>query len=201
MQLSWRLILAPWIGGLAGWLAAHGLALSTDQVTALTLLAAGGAVNALHFLESRFGHPPGAGQVVTIVKPADPAKKPPTSAGPGPGAAAALLLALILPLGLGGCAALGLQPAQSTDESIAYGYGLYTSVEEALSAAVAAGQVTKSTAIAVDQKAGQARELLDAARAAETVNASGAATDLATATQLLTALQTWLNHPAGAPPQ
>lgn len=196
MQISWRSILTPWAGALAGWLAAHGLALTSDQVLALTVLCAAGATNLLHVLEQWVGPKP-APSVTTVVSNADPAKKPPTP----PNAAVILLpLLLLLPL-MNACSALGLAPAQSSDESIAYGYGLYTAVEQGLSAAVAAHQVTKSTAIAVDQKAGDARGLLDAARAAETVNPSGAATNLATATQILTALQAWLNNPSGAPPQ
>lgn len=198
MQLSWRMILAPWAGALAGWLAGHGLSLSSDQLIALVVLCAGGAANGLHVLEQWLSpRPPPT--VSTVIKAADPAKKPP----PGPTALSVLLpLLLMLPLltSLSSCAALGLTPAASADESIAYGYGLYTALESALSSSLAAGEVTKSTAIAVDEKAGGARALLDAARAAETVNPSGAATDLASATNVLEALQAWLNHPSGSPP-
>lgn len=206
MQFSWRLILAPWAGAAAGWLAGHGLALTSDQVLAITVACAGAAVNAVHLLEQWLS-PKSSPAVTTIVKSNDPAKKPPGAAPPGaaPPPAAAILLPLLLTAalcaGLQGCAALGLAPAQSADESIAYGYGLYTGVESALSASVAAGQITKTTATVVDERAGQARSLLDAAHAAESVNPTGAASDLATAMQALEALQAWLNNPTGSPPQ
>ena len=194
MNFSWRQLLAPWAGGLAGWFASQGLNFTPDQVVTLIIACAAGGANLLHMLEAWLA--PKA--VTTALSASDPAKKP-----PGPLVSVALLAVLLtvsaLPL-LSACSALALAPAQSADESIAYGYGLYTAVEEALSACVAAGQVTKATASAVDQKAGQARLLLDAARAAETVNPAGAETDLASATQMLTVLQTWLNSPTGAPP-
>ncbi|MGH7144771.1 MAG: hypothetical protein ACREJ2_11685 [Planctomycetota bacterium] len=199
MQLSWRMILAPWVGAFGGWLASHGFALAPDQTLALTVLAAAIVANLMHLLEQWIG-PHAAAPVKTIIKAADPAKKPP---GSSPIAAILLPLVLVIPImfALGSCSALGLAPAKSTDESIAYGYGLYTAVEEALSASVAAGQVTKSTAIAVDREAGNARELLDAARAAELVNPSGASSDLMQATEALEVLQTWLDHPNGSPPR
>lgn len=180
MQISWRAILTPWAGALAGYFASKGLTLTPEQVLLLVAACASGAANLLHLLDA-------------WLSPKTAPKKPPP---------AALLLPLILVLPIvNGCSTLGLAPASSADESIAYGYGLYTALEQALSASVAAGQVSTAEARQVDTRAGQARELLDAARAAETVNPSGAATDLQTATGILTALQTWLNHPAGDPPQ
>lgn len=193
MQISWRAILTPWAGALAGYFASKGLTLTPEQVLLLVAACASGAANLLHLLEAWLS-PKTAPTVATAVKEADPAKKPP------PAAALLLPLILVLPI-VNGCSTLGLAPASSADESIAYGYGLYTALEQALSASVAAGQVSTAEARQVDTRAGQARELLDAARAAETVNPSGAATDLQTATGILTALQTWLNHPAGDPPQ
>lgn len=110
--------------------------------------------------------------------------------------AAALVAACMLV----GCASVGLAPAQSTDESIAYGYGTYVAVEDALSTALQAGSVTKPEAIAIDRSAGQALVLLQAARLAESVDPQRASSDLALATSALTALQAWLNAPKGAPP-
>jgi hypothetical protein len=89
---------------------------------------------------------------------------------------------------------------RSADESIAYGYGLYTGLENALAMAVENGSVSKGEARTVDEKAAQARALLEAARAAEALDPGSAATDLEKATAALTALQTWVNHPSGGPP-
>lgn len=100
-------------------------------------------------------------------------------------------------IAIGACATIA---PQSTDESIAYGYGVYTGVENALSVALENGSITKTQATKVDADAGKARALLDAARAAEAVNPSGATNDLSLATAALTALQTWLNSPTGDPP-
>ncbi len=205
MQLSWRQILAPWAGALAGFFASRGLNLSPDQLIALVVICAGAAGNLLHFLEAWLSPKGAPAPVLTVITQQDPAKQPAAAA---PTSSSSSTLKLLLPFlvlltaipWLHACSTLGAAAPQSTDESIAYGYGLYTAVESALSESLAAGQVSKATAIAVDAKAGNARALLDAARAAELVNPAGAASNLATATQLLEALQVFLNHPTGAVP-
>jgi hypothetical protein len=52
-NFSWRQMLAPWIGGAAGYAAAHGLALTGDQTAALTGMAAAAIGGAMHWLESK----------------------------------------------------------------------------------------------------------------------------------------------------
>lgn len=198
-NISIRQLVAPFVGALIGWLAAHGFDLGPGASDALITLAAGLVGGVVHILEAK--NPP-APPSSSSGASSSPSSSSDTSASSSPGAKVvkmALLALLAAPL-LHGCASFGVAPPKSADESIAYGYGLYTAVEQGLSAALAAGQVDKATAAAVDTRAGQARALLDAARAAELVNPSGAATDLAGATQILTTLQAWLNNPKGALP-
>lgn len=201
MQFSVRQLLAPGVGALLGWMTAHGF--QAPPGTAEVLVAAGAwAVAALVHLVEAYVGPKAAPRITTVAGSADPARGTPKGGGGGSSAASALLCALALGLiaGTAGCAGLGAAPPDSPDESIAYGVGLYTGVENALAAAVAAHEVTPAQAAAVDARAGQARALLNAARAAELADPTGAATDLARATQLLQALQTWVNDPAGAIP-
>ena len=51
--ISWRQILAPWLGAAAGFAAAHGLTLSSDQTAALTGMAAAAVGGAVHWLEMK----------------------------------------------------------------------------------------------------------------------------------------------------
>lgn len=52
--LSWKQIIAPWLGAGAGFAAAHGFALSSDQTAALTGIAAAAVGGAVHWLETKF---------------------------------------------------------------------------------------------------------------------------------------------------
>ena len=99
-------------------------------------------------------------------------------------------------IAIAACASL----PQSPDESIAYGYGVYTGVENALSVALENRSISKAQAVKVDADAGKARALLDAAHAVESTDPNASASDLAAATAALTALQSWLNAPTGDPP-
>jgi hypothetical protein len=96
-------------------------------------------------------------------------------------------------MGLAGCAALGLQPAQSFDEQLSYAYGTHTAVLQATASAKSAGALSAADVQHVTQAADQVRALLDAARSIESTNPKGAADRLHLATSILTELQDWLH--------
>ncbi len=102
-----------------------------------------------------------------------------------------LAAALVL-LHLVGCTALGLAPAQTFDEKLAYAYGTHTAVLQATASAKAAGTLTAADVQHVVAIADQVRALLDGARAVESTNPTGAADRLRLATSVLSELQTWL---------
>ncbi len=105
----------------------------------------------------------------------------------------ARLLTLVLLQCLAGCAALGLAPAKSFDEQLAYAYGTYTAVLQATATARDAGTLKPSDVQHVTAAADQVRGLLDGARSVETTNPKGAADRLHLATSILAELQTWLH--------
>ena len=72
--------------------------------------------------------------------------------------------ALIL-IVLTGCSSLGLAPAKSLSDRLAYGYSTYTAVQYAAANATNAGELSKSDAETGLQLADQSRVLLDGARA------------------------------------
>jgi hypothetical protein len=94
---------------------------------------------------------------------------------------------------LAGCASLGLAPAKSFDDRLAYAYGTHTAVLESATAALKSGAISVDDAQAVLSLADESRTLLDAARAAvgggDTSTAEG---KLALALSVLTQLQTYL---------
>jgi hypothetical protein len=99
------------------------------------------------------------------------------------------LLALLL---LSGCAAFP-QP-KGFDQQLATAYGVHTSVVQATTTALIAGTISVKDAEAVQGMEKNARSLLDAAKAAEEAgNPTGASSELALATNALTALQSYLN--------
>lgn len=189
MNISWRQILAPFVGALAGFLAGKGLSLTPDQIDIATGLLGGAAAAGVHVLEvwmaksSTTLPPPTAGVNRTLPK-------------------AWLLLPLLLPLlkllctlalvaALAACAS---SPVQSTDEGLYAAYGLYGTVEQLLAEGVTQGWLAKSNAIAIDAKAATARTLLDTAKSLESSPGSAAsmAQDLSTAAAVLQALDTQL---------
>lgn len=106
----------------------------------------------------------------------------------------ALRLSALLLFLLAGCSALGLEPAQSINQKIAYAYGTHTAVLQAATSSVAAGAMTSSDGQQVLQMADQAKAILDAATAAMTAgDSNGAASKLQLATAALAALQQYLN--------
>lgn len=91
-----------------------------------------------------------------------------------------------------GCQSLGLAPAQSFDQKLAYAYGVYTGVQQATASAVSAGTLKPADASQVLNVCDQARALLDSARSIEATDPNGAANKLVLATTVLTQVQTYL---------
>lgn len=93
-----------------------------------------------------------------------------------------------------GCASLGLEPAQSFDQKLAYAYGTHTAVLKAADAALTAGSINVEDARKALNLADEARTYLDAAKLVYAAGDTGAANNkLALATAILTQLQTYLN--------
>ena len=95
---------------------------------------------------------------------------------------------------LSACASLGLQPAQTFDQKIAYAYGIHTAVLETASADVSAHQLTAKDGDAILQLADQSRTLLDSAKILSATDVSSANSKLLLATAILTQLQTYLQN-------
>ncbi len=109
-------------------------------------------------------------------------------------------LAILAMSQLTGCESLGLQPANTFSEKLAYAYGTHTAVLKATTEAVKAGALSGADATQVLSLADQSRQLLDAARAISTSgDANGATTKLVLATAILTQLQTYLQTHHGGP--
>jgi hypothetical protein len=107
----------------------------------------------------------------------------------------AMCMAVIL---LCACTSLGLAPAQTFNQKLAYAYGTHTAVLQATTASVTAGSLSSADASYVLKLADDTRTLLDsAATLAAQGDAIGANNKLALATAALTALQTYLNNHKG----
>jgi len=102
-----------------------------------------------------------------------------------------LILAAIVLL-LGACSSLGLAPAKSLDEKLAYGYGGVTAALNTIATATNAGHLTSDQATHANNLALQAKSILDTARALETTNATSAQNDLTLALTVLTEVQKYL---------
>ncbi|SRR6266481_4547483 len=98
------------------------------------------------------------------------------------------------------CAQLGLQPAQTTDQKIAYAYGVHTAVLETASAEITAKQLTPREGNQILQLADQSRVLLDSAKDLANSDATTAQGKLILATGILTQLQTYLRTKQGKSP-
>jgi len=95
---------------------------------------------------------------------------------------------------IAGCSSLGLATPKGFDQSLAEAYGVHTAVVSATATALSSGALNSAEAEAVKKQADSARQLLDAAKAAEGVsNMASAQNDLTLALGALTALQTYLN--------
>lgn len=100
------------------------------------------------------------------------------------------LFALVLMLAA--CAQLGLAPAKSFDDRLAYAYGTNTALREASTAALNAKQITSSDMEHIMAVNDQARSILDAARGMKDIDPKTAEGRLVLATNLLVQLQTFL---------
>jgi hypothetical protein len=94
------------------------------------------------------------------------------------------------------CQSLGLAPAQSLDQRLAYGYSTYSAVQFAAANAKNAGEISASDAEAVLKLADQSRVLLDGAKVLLATDPNGAATKLGLAVAILTELQSQLRKRA-----
>jgi uncharacterized protein YceK len=104
-----------------------------------------------------------------------------------------LCIFLVIGVLLTGCTALGLAPAQTTDQKIAYAYAGVTGVLNTIAQATDAGALTSVKAQQANQLAVQVKTTLDAARLASGAgDSSTALQDLNMATAALTAVQQYL---------
>jgi hypothetical protein len=100
-------------------------------------------------------------------------------------------LALVL---LMACSSLGVAPAQTFNQKLAYSYGVHTAVLQATTNAVQAGKLSSADATQVLNMADQSKVLLDGATSLSSAgDTTGAINKLGLATAALTALQTFLN--------
>jgi hypothetical protein len=99
-----------------------------------------------------------------------------------------ILLAL-----LAGCAQLGLAPAQTFDERLAYAYGTHTAVQKAAASSLTAKDISSADAEQVLKLADESKALLDGARAAAKIGDTSTANGkLLLATSILSQLQTYI---------
>jgi len=105
-----------------------------------------------------------------------------------------LRLSPLLVLLLVGCAALGLAPAQTLNQKIAYAYGTHTAVLQATTTSLSAGKISSADATQVLKLADDSKVLLDAATALSVSgDTTGANNKLTLAVSALTALQAYLS--------
>jgi hypothetical protein len=92
------------------------------------------------------------------------------------------------------CASLGIAPAQTFNQKLAYSYGVHTAVLQATTQAVQTGALSSADASQILNMADQSKVLLDAATSLSAAgDTTGATNKLALASAALTALQTFLN--------
>ena len=98
----------------------------------------------------------------------------------------------LLALGFVACQSLGLAPARSLDDRLAYAYGVHTAVVDVISSAAQTGQLSPPEARQAANLAENSRQILDAAKAIEQTDPKGAASKLTLATAVLDQVQTYL---------
>lgn len=104
-----------------------------------------------------------------------------------------LIAAFFAALSIAGCAALGLQSADTFNQKLAYSYGQVTAARNGAAAAVSAGQMAVEDAKHVQEMADQARKGLDLTKSYAAVgNIQAANTQLALEQATLAALQAYL---------
>lgn len=102
------------------------------------------------------------------------------------------IFATLCLMALVGCSSFNLTAPKTFDQQLAYAYGGVDSALVAITTATTSGLLSSTKATQANTMTLAVKTSLDAARAAETINAAGAANDLALATAGLTALQTFL---------
>lgn len=111
-----------------------------------------------------------------------------------------LYTVLAFVLVLVGCQSVGLAPAQSFDQKLAYAYGVHTAVEQAAAQAVSTGTLSKVDGTAILSMADQSKTLLDDAKVLEATDATTAGNKLALAVTVLTQVQSYIqSHGAKQP--
>jgi acetylglutamate kinase len=99
---------------------------------------------------------------------------------------------------IAGCASLGVAPAETFNQKVAYAIGVHTAVLEATTKGVTAGTISSVDAEAILKQADDSKILIDSAVAlSASGDATGATNKLAIATAALSALQTYLASHGG----
>lgn len=93
---------------------------------------------------------------------------------------------------LAACTSIGVAPAKSFPERLAYAYGVNTAVRQAATQGLNAGTLSGSDGEQVLKLTDEARTLLDSAKTLMDIDARGAESKLVLATEILTHLQTYL---------
>src|SRR6266852_6028243 len=106
-------------------------------------------------------------------------------------------LPLSLLLLLGSCSSVGLAPAQSFDQKLAYAEQVDTSVLTASTASLRAGQISSADQQQVITMADQAKALIDSAKLLEATDPIQANAKLALASAVLTQIQSYLTARKG----
>lgn len=97
------------------------------------------------------------------------------------------------------CSVIGLTPASSFSEKLAYAYGSHAGIQTAAASALDAKRITVADAEQVLKIADEARTILDAARAASAAgDATSAEGRLNLALSLLRELDAYLKRPRGS---
>jgi len=108
------------------------------------------------------------------------------------------LLLPLLALLLSACASLGIAPAETFNQKVAYAIGVHTAVLQAATKGVTAGTISSADGEAILKQADDAKVLIDGAVGLSTSgDATGATNRLAIAVSALTALQTYLASHGG----
>jgi hypothetical protein len=96
---------------------------------------------------------------------------------------------------LSACGSLGLQPAQSFNDRVAYAFGVHTAVLQSATSAVNFGDITTEEARSLLELSDRARNLIDVARTVHAAgDVEGANQRLALSLSILQELQAYLRR-------
>ncbi len=103
-------------------------------------------------------------------------------------------LAVLMALSLISCAQLGLAPAKTVDQKLAYAYGMHTALQNSAAQAVQSQAISQAEGRSILGLADNARTLLDSAKEVEAAGDTKAADQkLSLATAILTQVQNYLS--------